>query len=197
MSIVKAKKIGWVLGSLAFLLLFGLTSAMTQGAAGYAGFSSIHGYPPANSTPTAVVDMRTFKTDGKYRVIPGTTITYTIEITNAGTITVSDLFLQEFPSNYVAPIDPAWREIPPSLWWEYPVSPPGLTLSPGETMTVTFTVEVASAAPYGSQLINKVQFREDPVGEISPEDNRWTDTDIVVPGFNFLYFPLVTKAYAP
>jgi len=150
--------------------------------------------------------MPTFKTDGAYRVVPGTTITYTIEITNAGTITVYNLFLQEFPleglgSDYVTVIDPesAWKEAPPSLWWEYPnpdTIPAGLTLSPDETMTVTFTVDLASDAPYGSQLINKVQVRQVPE-DISLENNRYTDTDIVVPGFNFTCLPLVTKAYAP
>jgi len=195
MYIVKVKKIGWVLGSIALLLLFAFTSAMTQRAAGYAGLSFAQAYPPASATD--IVDMRTFKTDGTNRVVPGTTITYTIVITNAGTVTVNDLFLQEFPSDYVTPIDPAWKEIVPSLWWEYPASPPGLTLSPNETVTVTFTIELASDAPYGSELRNNVQFTEDPDGEISPENNRYTDTDIVVPGFNFTYLPLVTKAYAP
>lgn len=195
MCIVKAKKIGWLLGSTALLLLLGFTSAMTQRAAGYAGLSSAQAYPPASATD--IVDMRAFKTDGTSRVVPGSTITYTIVITNAGTVTVSNLYLQEFPSDYVTPIDPAWEEIPPSLWWKYPVAPPGLTLSPNETVTVTFTVELASNAPYGSELRNNVQFTEDPDGEISPDNNRYIDTDIVVPGFNFLYLPLVTKAYAP
>jgi len=200
MCIVKAKKIGWVLGSIALLLLLGLASATTQGAAGYAGVSSPHGYPSANST---VVDMRTFKTDGTYWVVPGTTITYTIEITNAGTITVNNLFLQEFPldglgSDYVTPIGGSgWKLILTDLsWWEYPDDLLGLTLSPDETMTVTFTVELASDAPYGGQLINKVQLTDIP-DETSPWDNWYLDTDIVVPGFNFSYLPLVTKAYAP
>lgn len=186
------------MGSIALLLFFGLAGAMTQGAAGYAGLSLAQAHPLADST---VVDMRTFKTDGTSQVVPGTTITYTIVITNAGTITVSNLFLQEFPLeglglDYVTVIAPAWKEAPPSLWWEYPASPPGLSLSPSEVLTVTFTVELASAAPYGSQLINKVQLTEVP-GEISPENNRYTDTDIVVPGYNFLHLPLVTKAYGP
>lgn len=195
MYMVKAKKIGWLVGSIALLLLLGFTSAMTQRAAGYAGLSFAQAYPPASTTD--IVDLRTFKTDGTTWVVPGSTITYTIVITNAGTVTVSNLYLQEFPSDYVTPKDTAWREIEPSLWWEYPDDPDGLTLPPGETMTVTFTVELASNAPYGSELRNNVQFTEDPDGEISPDNNRYIDTDIVVPGFNFLYLPVVTKAYAP
>ncbi|MCJ7666797.1 MAG: hypothetical protein MUP04_00680, partial [Anaerolineae bacterium] len=90
-----------------------------------------------------------------------------------------------------------WNPILPDLsWWKYPVAPPGLTLSPNETVTVTFTVELASNAPYGSELINKVELTDVP-DEVSPGDNLYVDTDIVVPGFNFLYLPLVTKAYAP
>jgi len=119
---------------------------------------------------------------------------------------VSDLFLQEFPldglgSDYVTPTgDSGWKPILPDLsWWEYPnpdTTPAGLTLSPGETLTVTFTVELASAAPYGGQLVNKVQLTDIP-DETSPGDNWYLDTDIVVPGFNFSYLPLVMKAYAP
>ncbi len=197
MYIVKATKIGWVLGFISLLLLFGLTSAMTQGAAEYAGLSS---YPPANSTPTAVVDMRTFKSDGTYRVVPGTTITYTIVITNAGTITVNDLFVQDFPfdglgSDYVTVTDPEWKEMAPGVWW-YPDSATGCSLSPSETKTITFTVELKSDAPYGSELINKAKLNQVPQ-DILPGNIYHTDTDIVVPGFNFSYLPLVTKAYAP
>lgn len=44
------------------------------------------------------------------------------------------------------------------------------------------------------QLTNKVTFSlsEDEV----TENNQDTDIDIVVPGFNFSYLPLVTKGYA-
>jgi uncharacterized repeat protein (TIGR01451 family) len=198
MCIVKAKKIGWLLGSTALLLLLGFTSAMTQRAAGYAGLSFAQDYPPASATD--IVDMRAFKTDGTSRVVPGSTITYTIVITNAGTVTVSNLFLQEFPldglgSAYVTVTDPEWKEMAPGVW-RYPDSATGFPLNPSETMTVTFTVELASNAPYGSELINKVELTDVP-DEVSPGDNLYVDTDIVVPGFNFLYLPLVTKAYAP
>ena len=198
MYIVKAKKIGWVVGSIALLLLLGFTSAMTQRAAGYTGLSFAQDYPPASTTD--IVDMRAFKTDGTYRVVPGSTITYTIVITNAGTITVENMFLQEFPlegsaSDYITVTDPAWKKMAPDAWW-YPDSATGFPLYPSETMTVTFTVELASNAPYGSELINKVELTDVP-DEVSPGDNLYVDTDIVVPGFNFLYLPLVTKAYAP
>jgi len=63
-------------------------------------------------------------------------------------------------------------------------------------MTVTFTVELASIAPYESQLINNVQLTEVP-DETSPENNRPTDTDIGGPGFNSSHLPLGTRAYAP
>ncbi|GEM_PF-4031331 len=117
---------------------------------------------------------------------------------------VSGLFLQEFPfeglgSAYVAVIvpQPEWEEIPPSLWGGYPNPddyPDALTLSPSATMTVTFTVELASIAPYGSQLINNVQLTEVP-DETSPENNRPTDRDIGAPGFNSSPLPLGTRAY--
>lgn len=173
--------IPFVLPLLGLILLF-----MTQGVAGYSA-------PASNGT----FDLQISKTDNLYHVLPGTAITYTIYYTNAWGSQSPEFHVIECPPSGASvqeEANPDWRYVAP-CYWRYPAA--NIVLDSGVSDSITFTVTVPLTAPYGTQLDNKVSFSiDDPPGD-TQGDNSYTDTDIVVPGFNFTYLPLVTKAYAP
>lgn len=143
-------------------------------------------------------DLQISKTDGVHYVTPGTVITYTIYYTNAGSLTSPPFHVIECPpsdTTVQAEANPDWTDTEAPCYWRYPDS--DISLDGGASSSITFTVTVPVTVSYGTQLDNKVSFSiDDPPGD-TQGDNSYTDTDIVVPGFNFSYLPLVTKVYAP
>ena len=183
--------------SIPFILpLFGLLFLlMTQGVAGYSAPPSSEGALPIEGhLQDGTFDLQTSKTDGVYYVTPGTVITYTIYYTNAGSLASPPFHVIECPPSDVSvqgEANPDWTYEAP-CYWRYPTT--DISLASGASGSITFTVTVPLTASYGTQLDNKVTFN---VLDDTPGNNQDTDTDIVVPGFNFYYFPLVTKAHAP
>ncbi|MGB5932444.1 MAG: hypothetical protein WBH57_05200, partial [Anaerolineae bacterium] len=143
-------------------------------------------------------DLQISKTDGVYYVTPGTVITYTIYYTNALSTESPEFYVIENPPSDVTVSQDQNTEWAPagSGDWRYPAIDE-ITLTSGQSLSTTFTVSVPLAIPYGTQLDNRVSFSLDETDDATPEDNTDTDTDIVVPEFNFSYLPLVTKVYAP
>lgn len=174
--------IPFILPLLGLLFLF-----MTQGAAGYSA-------PASNGT----FDLQISKTDNLYRVLPGTAITYTIYYTNAGSALSDPFHIIECPpsdTTVQGQANPDWTDTGAPCYWRYPDT--DISLDGGASGSITFTITVPLTVSYGTQLDNKVSFSiDDPPGD-TQGDNTDTDTDIVVPGFNYSYLPLVTKAYAP
>jgi hypothetical protein len=160
---------------------------MTQGAAGYSA-------PASNGT----FDLQISKTAGVRYVTPGTVITYTIYFTNALATDSPEFYVIENPSSDVTVSQAQNTEWAPAGGddWRYPATDV-ITLTSGESLSTSFTVSVPPTTPYGTQLDNKVSFSLDETDDDTPEDNTYTDVDVVVPGFNYSYLPLVTKAYAP
>jgi len=174
--------IPFILPLLGLLFLF-----MTQGAAGYSA-------PASNGT----FDLQISKTDGVRYVTPGTVITYTIYFTNALATDSPEFYVIENPSSDVTVSQAQNTEWLPAGGddWRYPATGV-ITLTSDESLSTSFTVSVPPTTPYGTQLDNKVSFSLDETDDDTPEDNTYTDVDVVVPGFNYSYLPLVTKAYAP
>ncbi len=140
-------------------------------------------------------DLQISKTDNLYHVLPGSLITYTIYFSmTLGT--TQTFYLIDHPPVYTSPPDDTeWASVGGGDW-RYPATDV-ITLTSGQSLSATFTVSVPLTVPYGTQLVNRVSFSLDETDDATPLDNTDTDADIVVPGFNFSYFPLVTKAYAP
>jgi len=143
-------------------------------------------------------DLQISKTDGVYYVTPGTVITYTIYYTNAFSTDSPEFYVIENPSSDVTVSQEQNTEWAPAGGgdWRYPAIDV-ITLTSGQSLTTTFTLSVPLTVPYGTQLDNSTTFSVPDADDATPEDNRYTDTDLVVPGFNFSYLPLVTKVYAP
>ncbi len=143
-------------------------------------------------------DLQVSKTDGVRYVTPGTVITYTIYFTNALATDSPEFYVIENPSSDVTVSQAQNTEWAPAGGddWRYPATGV-ITLTSGESLSTSFTVSVPPTTPYGTQLDNKVSFSLDETDDDTPEDNTYTDVDVVVPGFNYSYLPLVTKAYAP
>jgi len=183
--------IPFVLPLLGLLFLF-----LTQGVAGYSASPSSGGALPTEGyLQDGTFDLQISKTDGVYYVTPGTAITYTIYYTNAGSLASPLLHVIECPPSDATvqeEANPDWGYEAP-CYWRYPATT-NISLAGGESGSITFTVTVPLTASYGTQLDNKVTFS---VEDDTPGNNQDTDTDIVVPGFNFSYLPLVMKAYAP
>lgn len=185
--------IPFVLPLLGLLFLF-----LTQGVAGYSASPSSGGALPTEGyLQDGTFDLQVSKTDGVYYVTPGTVITYTIYYTNAGSSSSPEFHVIECPPSGASvqeEANPDWRYVAP-CYWRYPAA--NIVLGSGVSDSITFTVTVPLTASYGTQLANSTMFSVPDADDATPEDNRCTDTDIVVPGFNFSYLPLVTKAYAP
>ena len=140
-------------------------------------------------------DLHIYKTDGLYHVLPDSLITYTIYFSMTSG-PAQTFYIIDRPPAAVTPMgNTAWLYLGGGDW-RYPATDV-ITFTSGQSLSTTFTVSVPLAIPYGTQLDNRVSFSLDPDYDATPLDNTDTDTDIVVPGFNFSYLPLVTKAYAP
>ncbi len=181
------------------LLLFGLLFVlMTQGVAVYSAPPSGGGaLPPEGPLQNGTFDLQVSKTDGVHYVTPGTVITYTIYYTNAGSAPSDSFHVIECPpsdATVQGGANPGWTYVAP-CYWRYPAT--DISLEGGESGNITFTVTVPVTVSYGTQLDNRVTFSEEDETPETQADNSYTDTDIVVPGFNFSYLPLVTKTYAP
>jgi len=185
--------------SIPFILpLFGLLFLMTQGVAGYSAPPSSGGALPMEGHPQQpTFDLQISKSDGVYYVTPGTVITYTIYYTNTWSSESPPFHVIECPpfnANVQGEENPDWTYKAP-CYWRYPAT--DISLAGGASGSIAFTITVPLAASYGTQLDNRVSFSLDETDDATPEDNADRDTDVVVPGFNFCRFPLVTKAYAP
>jgi len=187
--------------SMPFILpLFGLLFVlMTQVVAGHTAPPSSGGAsPPQAPLKEPTFDLQISKTDGVRYVTPGTVITYTIYYANAFGTDSPEFYVIENPSSDVTVSQAQNTEWAPAGGgdWRYPATHV-ITLTSGQSLSTTFTVSVPLTTPYGTQLDNSTTFSVPDADDATPEDNRDTDTDIVVPGFNFSHLPLVTKPYAP
>jgi len=184
--------------SMPFILpLFGLLFVlMTQGVAGYTAPPSNRGaLPMEGHLQEPIFDLHIYKSDGSHYVLPDSLITYTIYFSMTWGPTQT-LYIIDHPSAAVTPMgNTEWDDLGGGDW-RYPATDV-ITLTSGQSLSTTFTVSVPLAIPYGTQVDNSTTFSVPDADDATPEDNRYTDTDIVVPGFNFSYLPLVTKSYAP
>lgn len=172
---------------------------MPPGVAGYSPLpSSGEALPMEGPLQNGTFDLQISKTDNLYRILPGTAITYTIYYTNAGSAPSDPFHVIECPpsdATVQGGANPDWTDTGAPCYWRYPDS--DISLDGGASGSITFTVTVPGTVSYGTQLDNKVSFSiDDPSGD-TQGDNSYTDTDIVVPGFNFSYLPLAMRAYAP
>ncbi len=184
------KAVGLTLSLFMPLLFSFILAYLAQGATG--------GHDPLQTRfSSPLMDLHIYKTDGEHYVLPGSTLTYTIHFSNTWATISPGFHLVELPPGQVDVLSgDGWKEeIPGEGVWIYPKSGE-ISLEPGETMSTTFKVTVWTTATYGV-LDNRVEFSLPPEDDATPEDNRYTDKDRVVPGFNFLYLPWMAKGYAP
>lgn len=140
-------------------------------------------------------DLHICKTDGLYRVLPDSLITYTIYFSMTWGPTQTFYIIDHPSAAVISTGNAEWAPIGGGDW-RYPATGV-ITLTSGQSLSTTFAVSVPLTTPYGTQLDNRVSFSLDQADDATPEDNIDLDTDIVVPGSNFSHLPLVTKTYAP
>jgi uncharacterized repeat protein (TIGR01451 family) len=127
-------------------------------------------------TPQA--DLSITKDDGKIEVVPGTAVTYTITVRNSGPSTVNAVNLTDTsPATLLNPTfgTPSTGSYDPATGvWS------GLNLANGQSVTITLTGTVDSAAT--GSLTNRVHVAPPPgVTDTNPGNNTDTDTDTLTP----------------
>ena len=142
---------------------------------------------PPGGTPTGATDtdsltpqadLSVTKTDGKTSAVPGTPVTYTLVVSNAGPSTVSSLTLTDaVPAALLNPVfgTPSAGSYDPAtgLW-------SGLSLAQGQSVTITLTGTIDPAAT--GSLTNTAQVAPPPgVTDPNPGNNGATDTDTLTP----------------
>ncbi len=134
-----------------------------------------------NDTLTPQSDLSITKTDGVTSLVPGTSTTYTIVVTNAGPSTavdqqVTDLFPSEITSvSWTAVASPGSSVAAASGSGDINTT---ITLLPGGTVTFTAVAQISSSAT--GSLSNTATVAVPP-GDNTPEDNSATDTDSLTP----------------
>src|SRR5262249_44498783 len=123
-------------------------------------------------TPRA--DLSVTKTDGKASAVPGTPVTYTITVSNAGPSTVSSLTLtDDLPAELLNPTfgtpSAGSYNAATGVW-------SGLSLASGQSVTITLTGTIDPAAT--GSLTNTAHVAPPPgVTDPNPGNNNATDTD--------------------
>jgi uncharacterized repeat protein (TIGR01451 family) len=148
--------------------------------------------PPGDNTPddntaTAVnkltpeSDLSITKTNGVTSVVPGTSTTYTIVVSNAGPSTAVDQAVtDDFPSAITA-VD--WTAVASPGSSVAVASGTGniattVTLLPGGTVTFTAAAQISAAA---TGTLNNTATVAVPPGDNTPDDNTATDTNTLTP----------------
>ncbi|GAB4214507.1 MAG: hypothetical protein OHK0012_12690 [Synechococcales cyanobacterium] len=124
-----------------------------------------------------IVDLAVTKTDGVTTIAPGDPISYTISVTNNGPATLNRItVLDNLPSAVTTPtFMPSTGTYNPitGLWT-------GLSLAPGNTITLTITGTVGSSTPGGTILANQVTvFPPSGVSDANPLNNTALDITTV------------------
>ena len=167
-------------------LTFGFTAAIDPAATGSlvniaritpSGGTAIGGTDTDTLTPLADLAV-TKDTDGTTGVVPGTTTTYTITVTNNGPSTVTRLTLiDSVPAALLNPVfgTPSAGAYDPAtgLW-------SGLSLATGQSVTITLSATVDPAAT--GALTNTAHVAPPPgVTDPNPGNNNDSDTDTLAP----------------
>src|SRR6266540_3622997 len=143
--------------------------------------------PPAVSAGAATADLSVSKVDSPYPVVAGSTITYTISVTNSGPDAASNVSLSD-----TTPPGTTFVSVTPGAGWTCPPLPVGGTGTqtctnpsvPVGTSTITLVLNVAAATPNGTIITNTASVT-------SPDDaitgnNSASATTTVSSGANFL-----------
>lgn len=140
-------------------------------------------------------DLVAFKTDGRTTVAPGDTITYTVYITNFGSLTASSLVITDIiPANFTYITDTLNLTHTTSgrnLIWRLPSS---RDLAPNGALNFRVRGTVASTVASNTTISNTIQ-ASNSILEGNPGDNSYSDIDMVsVSGTPNL---AVTKSVSP
>jgi uncharacterized repeat protein (TIGR01451 family) len=142
---------------------------------------------PANNsatdtdTLTPQSDLSITKTDGVTSVVPGTSTTYNIVVTNAGPSTaVGQAVTDNFPAAITAV---SWTAVASAGSSVAAASGSGnittnVTLLPGGTVTFTAVAQISESA---TGLLTNTATVAVPPGDDTPDDNSATDTDRLTP----------------
>ncbi len=146
--------------------------------------------PSSCTAVTPSANLSVTKTDGATTETPGTGVTYTITVTNAGPSTVKEVTLTDaLPASLVGPV------FTPSAGSYDPVTGAwtGLSLGPSQSATLSLVATVASSS--SGSLVNTatVAPRGGLVLDPTPGDDSATDSDSLAPSADLS----VTKAGPP
>ena len=134
-------------------------------------------------TLTPEVDLSVSQTDGKISVVPGTSNTYTITVTNNGPSTINSFILTDaipatlLNATFSTPSSGSYNSS--SGLWD------GLTLASGNSVTLTLTGTINPAATGSITNTVSVSLPSD-VSDTNSSNNSSTDTDTLTPQVDLL-----------
>ncbi len=121
-------------------------------------------------------DVAVSKDDGRLLVQPGEVLTYTVRITNTGTITVPLATLREVPPAGTAVLARGGWTGQADGSWTQPVGP----LAPGQGLTRPFVIQLP--IPFTTSAITNTVQADLPGGDPTPGNNTGRDVDQVLRG---------------
>jgi uncharacterized repeat protein (TIGR01451 family) len=126
-----------------------------------------------STTLTPQADLSIFKTDGNTIASPGQEITYTIQVSNLGSSTVSSVNITDsFPSS----LTPSAFTPSTGIYNSSTGNWSGLNLKSGDTITLAITASVNNS--FTSGTITNTAIVNPPIGVTDPVSNNNSSTDI-------------------